>query len=104
MKNDLKQPCNECPFRKNSLPGYLGGFTPEETYQGVMTHEEDFACHLTRHKPVKEMSRCRGSLLFLKKNGKMPKYNTKLAEELRKMGKPDTSNILSNFEFMSHHT
>lgn len=103
MKDDLKKPCVECPFRKNSLPGWLGGYTADETYHSITSAEEDFACHLTRNKRLKDMSRCKGSMLFLKKSGKMPKYNTQLAADLRAMGKPDTSEILSNFEFFKHH-
>jgi hypothetical protein len=104
MKNNLNEPCNECPFRKNSARGWLGGITVQETYSAVMHHEENFACHLTRHKKEQQMSRCRGSLLFMKKGGKLPRYNRQLAEAIDKVGKVSMDNILSVVEFFKHHS
>jgi hypothetical protein len=102
MKNNLKEPCVECPFKKESAPGWLGGETAEDTFRHIKA-EADFACHLTRDKKLKEMSRCRGSMLFMRKSGQMPRYNTQLAKDLQDMGKPDTSAILSVPEFFKHH-
>lgn len=102
MKNNLKKPCNECPFRKNSIKGWLGGETAQSTFD-MVSHEVDFACHKTRHKEVEEMSRCRGFLLFTKKACKLPKYNEELKAIIENLKKPDTSNILSIPEFFQHH-
>lgn len=101
MKNNLLNPCDECPFRKNSIPGWLGAETAESTFHHV-TNEGDFACHKTRSKPLSLMSRCKGSLLFLKKACKSPKYNEELKVALKKE-KGDTSNILLVNEFFNHH-
>lgn len=103
MKNNLKTPCAECPFRKNSAPGWLGGETVQDTFQHV-SGEGDFACHMTRQKKRAQMSRCRGSLLFMKKSGKRPQYNDGLVRIFRELGQPDTSNILSVPEFFNHHS
>jgi Family of unknown function (DUF6283) len=59
--NYNKFPCDECPFRINSLNGWLGGFTPSET-QRIALSESDFQCHKTRE-TGKERS-CAGRFLF----------------------------------------
>src|SRR6185369_17781581 len=74
MKDNLKKPCDECPFRKKSLKGWLGGETPQSTLDFV-NGEADFACHKTRHKEESAMSRCKGFLMFTRKMCKIPKYN-----------------------------
>jgi hypothetical protein len=37
-------PCRECPLRRDSAPGYLGGYTPE-MYLKVMHGPASIACH-----------------------------------------------------------
>ena len=105
MKNNLTKPCNECPFRKKSLPGWLGGETTESTLDFVR-HEADFACHKTRHKPETEMSRCRGFLMFTKKICTIPKYNAELAAAVKKIDhkSKQMDEILGITEFVPHHT
>lgn len=102
MKYNLKSPCDECPFRKDSLPGWLGGNTALQTFRHV-TNEGDFACHKTRHKKSILMSRCFGSLLFLRKIGKLPKYDVKLSEAISVLNIKHIGNILSLHEFFKHH-
>lgn len=103
MKNNLKTPCDECPFRKNSFAGWLGNLTPEQTYEYVL-NEADFACHKTRHKKLNEMSRCKGAQLFLLNHCKIPKFNMelKLALEQTEKEKHDL-NLILGFDFLSHH-
>lgn len=105
MKFNLKKPCIECPFRKASTRGWLGGETVKDTYDQVMG-EGPFACHMTRHKRARDMSRCRGSLLFMKKSCKLPKYDLKLKKELEVISHtdPHMNQILSNQEFHSYHS
>lgn len=105
MKNNLKKPCDECPFKKNSLKGWLGGETAESTFE-MVKHETDFACHKTRDKEKpSEMSRCRGFLLFTRKICKIPKYNQELKEIVEKIDfkTANNANILGLAEFFEHH-
>lgn len=37
MLNRLKQPCNDCPFRRVSAPGWLGGGTGDEFVRGAFS-------------------------------------------------------------------
>jgi hypothetical protein len=105
MKNNLTNPCNECPFRKDSAKGWLGGETPESTFDFVK-HEADFACHKTRNKKQQDMSRCRGFLLFTRKIGKLPHYNKELGKAVAAIDyeTANNSNILSLPEFFEYHT
>lgn len=103
MKNTIKNPCDQCPFRQNSFPGWLGPSTSQETYHYVM-NEGDFSCHKTRNKPPQNQSRCRGSLLFLKQACKSPKYNKPLDEALRQIPfQLQFPNILQVHKFLEHH-
>jgi hypothetical protein len=44
MKNADKTPCVECPLRRDSAPGYLGGYTPE-MYLEALHGPASIACH-----------------------------------------------------------
>lgn len=104
MKDNLKQPCVECPFRKKSLRGWLGGLSAQMTHDLVLA-EANFACHMTRHQPDELMSRCKGSQLFLLNHCKSPKFNEPLAAALEqtRREKHDLSQYLG-FDFIEHHT
>lgn len=42
----VPQPCNDCPWRRNATPGWLGPFTAEEWCQ-TAHGEAPVACHKT---------------------------------------------------------
>jgi hypothetical protein len=44
MQLPLSQPCKECPLRRDAMPGYLGGYTPE-MYIEVLHSPASIACH-----------------------------------------------------------
>ena len=102
MKDKLKSPCNECPFRKNSLPGYLGGvWTAKELHQTVMG-EAPFPCHQTMEHREEDYSHCVGSIMYMNKNAKRCQ-NIQLSRLQAKFKDEDHSNILSLVEFVEHH-
>lgn len=41
-----KEPCKQCPFRRKSMPGWLGANSPEEMVNGIMS-EVPLPCHST---------------------------------------------------------
>jgi hypothetical protein len=109
MKANLAKPCNDCPFRKNSLPGWLGPWeTPLELHRFVMA-ENEFPCHKTMTDefgddvPEHKQSYCRGAILYMKKNSKMPSYNSDLRELVCTADRADCKNILSVPDFIQHH-
>lgn len=104
MKDNLKEPCKECPFRKNSLNGWLGNLTAKETHDAVL-NEADFACHMTRKRAIPQMSRCKGSQIFLLNHCKSPKFNIKLRDALDQTRKEKhNGDDYLGFDFIKHHT
>lgn len=107
MNTKLNIPCMECPFRKDSAPGWLGGETMDDTYHHLMTAELPFPCHNTRNgESIESTSHCVGAMLFAGKAGKQFR-NTEL-EEVRQhyrntVPQEVKDNILSPPEFRSHH-
>lgn len=49
VKRQHTTPCSDCPFRRDSIPGWLGGYTVEQ-YVQIATYAEGVDCH-TRRKP-----------------------------------------------------
>src|SRR5579862_6948711 len=43
-----RKPCAECPFRRKSLPGWLGGLTPDE-FRWLANSEARMPCHSAAH-------------------------------------------------------
>lgn len=108
--NCIKSPCTDCPFRKDSLRGWLADYTPEELYN-IVLNEQPFPCHMAMKKTdyvePKEVGNeeypiCAGSLRFMKKSGKLPR-NKELALLLKQIAVEDCENILSQIEFITHH-
>lgn len=103
MKNNLTNSCKDCPFKKTSLNGWLGGLSAKETSELVLG-EANFACHLTRHKKAEEMSRCKGSQIFLLNNCKMPKFNEDLIDAVAKTrAENHNRGEYLGFDFIKHH-
>lgn len=77
----MPTPCNECPFRKDIQPGYLGG-SPAETYVGQLQGPFNIPCHMSidysdpqwREKSF-DVAQCRGAASLrasMKIDGIMP--------------------------------
>lgn len=47
MKVARKTPCAECPLRRDSIPGYLGGWSPE-MYLRALHSDVSLACHSSK--------------------------------------------------------
>jgi hypothetical protein len=57
-----KTPCKECPWRKASVAGYLGGHSPE-WYADVVQENQVPSCHLNDFGPQRPETRfCVGAL------------------------------------------
>lgn len=95
----LLKPCGVCPFKKNSIKGYLGGFSVEETLL-VARSDSSFICHKTRESFNEE--ECVGRLLFATNTYK--KFKGEELEEMRIIANENNSldNILG-FDFSEHH-
>jgi hypothetical protein len=127
MQYEIKRPCRECPFRKASLPGWLGSDTPQEVVDHVLGRQEiepglivggepqDYACHMDVDRVMDregyetddeiqddEVSHCAGALHFLKTSCKAPKDHEKSKAIDAVVA---TEPMLLNYhEFLKHHT
>ena len=84
MKLHHKTPCADCPWRTDSLQGYLGGHSPEFYTDAVMNNEAP-ACHNRDHGPESDDTAfCAGALSTMA-NGCVSAWNaTGEGEEARK--------------------
>src|SRR6185369_4064435 len=95
------KPCNDCPFVKTSLKGWLGPYSgPQELHNLVMS-EKPFPCHLS-HEEIdvewnevgEEFPYCKGALGYMRKAFKIPR-NPVLAKLVKEINKEELENILS---------
>lgn len=80
MRFDLKRPCANCPFRKDSLPSWLGEARAEEIADAVLGRPGvTFACHRTtkfeegdegeEHTPHPDEQHCAGAMILADRTG-----------------------------------
>lgn len=109
MKPPAKNPCIECPWRRNALPGYLGPHTAEEWVE--MAHADgQIACHMTidpghdddDYNDIGDMTTCAGATIFRRNVCKSPRLLRGMDEyELPS----DRERVFArNDEFVQHHT
>lgn len=68
-------PCKECPLRRDSLSGYLGGYTPE-MYLQILNSPASVACHMSKgfHEGVIETQHhCVGVIAYRANVGYLPR-------------------------------
>lgn len=66
-----RTPCSDCPFRRDSLRGWLGGSQPSEFV--AMAHSDmRYPCHLTRGKWAKR-PQCAGLAIYRANVAKLPR-------------------------------
>lgn len=85
----LTSACSDCPLRRDSLNGWLGGNTPEQ-YARLCHSDEVVECH------VHAGSRCAGLAIYRRNTAKWQPEKHKLPA--------DRETIFSNvMEFLAHH-
>jgi len=85
------KPCSDCPWRRDSLPGWLGDRAPERWMQSVLG-DAPIYCHvLLPHQ-------CMGAATFRANICKIPRDRTAIA------ALPDRSKVFGMpAEFLKHH-
>ncbi len=101
-----KTTCEECPFRKDSMAGWLATYTPQELHNLVVS-EHPFPCHMTHEEDVSfekaaELPLCAGGLSYMRKNGKMPRNKEHYAL-MKDVDQETLNNTLGRTEFFEHH-
>ena len=74
MKTPCKVQCPQCPFRKTSIPAYLGDYTVSSVFKSIW-HGQAFFCHTKinygddnwLNKAEKNGKLCLGGLAYAKK-------------------------------------
>lgn len=98
-----KTPCRECPWRRESVAGFLGGFSAEH-YADIVQENQAPSCHLRDHGPGDpETAFCVGAL-HVAANACIGLREPPHAEEAkRKIGRNEAC-FSHPREFFSHHT
>lgn len=99
-----KEPCNECPWRRKSPAGWLGGYSADDFVNQVQFDGPPLPCHKTITGDGKETNiMCAGSLIFMRNSCKMPKHPD--YGDAREQVAPDPIKVFSwPHEFRDHHT
>jgi hypothetical protein len=103
----VKQPCSACPFRRASLPGWLGAGSPE-SFLDCMQRDEPLPCHQTidyadsrwleKWTLQETGSMCAGALVFMSNRAQRPRNPT------FPILPPDRKTVFANsLEFIHHH-
>jgi hypothetical protein len=94
------KPCNECPWRREHAPGWLGPLTAEEWVE-LAHSDEPIACHLTIQKDGEFYGtrQCAGAAQYRTNVFKSPRD-----PEVATAGARDDSAIFGSArEFLVHH-
>lgn len=114
-----KKICNQCPFSKNSAPGWLGGEIDAQQTLDIMQHEAMFPCHKQRLEDVEEthdgvmsgkIPICRGFMVSARASCKMFGSGGEFGAALLKLQqsmeitKEEKDAVLKRWEFLEHHS
>lgn len=115
MKFDLKRPCKTCPFRTDSLKGWLGKGRAKEILEGITAKDQTFTCHYTTefHEETGEViphsndQHCAGAMILLEKYNR-PNQLMRIFERLGAYDKDALAMDAPVFdtyeEFVKHHS
>lgn len=69
-----KTPCNECPWRRSHVPGWLGGYSIDTFLNQVQFDGPPIPCHKTLEDGSTGEAMCAGALIFMKNSAKSPQH------------------------------
>lgn len=97
-----RKPCRECPYRKKSLPGYMGGNSVELYHSFLKNNESYVPCHMTQDTANEDY--CVGRILVRINDCKSAiSPELSLLEKLNK-DNPTRGEVFDwAFEFIQHH-
>jgi len=96
------QPCNECPWRRDSTPGYTGPFTATAWVEAAHA-DTPIMCHQTLRGEDHdftdpEIRQCRGAAIFRANVHKQPRNSTAVT------GPVDITTVFEDgYEMIDHH-
>lgn len=112
--NICKKICNECPFRKTSLNGWLGHHDVEDIIK-MQQNEYPFSCHMQRTDEttledviVGDIDVCRGFLASASESSKLygqhPVYGQALRALQNDITDEDKKIVMNKWDFKEHHS
>lgn len=116
MYFNFKKPCNNCPFLKESLHGWLGKERSTEISETIVSGVGTFSCHKTTgvttgvEVPQRNQTHCFGALQMLRnmdrlENGFIYQMVDRLLGAKFDHIVVDTSKVFENdIEFIKHHS
>jgi len=97
----MKKPCKNCPFRKDSLQGWLGKERATEIAQ-----TDTFVCHKTvdysEENKMEQRKQCAGFMLMQKEKSSAVRFAKILRLDLQLSG--DDLVFENEKQFINHHT
>ena len=110
-----KKPCSQCPFRRTSAKGWLGGLTPDE-FKWLADSDSYMVCHKAANEPHPytgapgpgvdyshpdhTLPQCAGRAIYWANQCKQPRDRTQGLLMLPK----DVKTVFERpFEFLQHH-
>ncbi len=107
MKPPTPKPCDRCPFRRKSLPGYLGASTPLDFINTTMG-DVPMPCHSTvdyeepdwedQCTPDGSARHCAGAAIFFANQSKLSRDRARVRLSADRVG------VFSNrIEFLDYH-
>jgi len=92
-----KSPCHDCPFKRTSIPGWLGGNTAV-AFVGMAHSDARYNCH-TLKESADQFWQCAGLATFRENICKLPRDPRVLTVD-----KQDLKRVFANSaEFITHH-
>ena len=92
----VKKPCKNCPFRKDTLKGWLGKERAKE-----IVHSDTFVCHKTTNKKQEDFKQCAGHILLNKEDNSMYRVSKQFGIDLEMKGEETV--FESKEDFIKHH-
>lgn len=96
----VKEPCNDCPWRRNAKPGWLGPYDADQWLE-IAHSDSPIACHQTLPEGGgwgESTQQCKGAAIFRTNVGKSPR-NPSI-----ETGPPDAERVFqTNDEFKDYH-
>lgn len=89
-------PCKDCPFRKDSLKGWLGSERAKE-----IAESDSFVCHKTTKGKTEDRKQCAGHMLLVGDNSSFVRLASRLRIPIDLRGRELVFNDKS--EFIDHH-
>lgn len=118
MKKACENQCDKCPFRRTSLPGYLGAYDGPAHIHSSLWHTEPFFCHTRTNyrragwleRAMRDGNLCLGALIFVGRETYFPKSDDPEVQSALRFAMeyaashPGDVDVMEAREFIDYHT